>query len=160
MRIVTMGVYGFDEHTFFEALLNADIDVFVDTRRRRAVRGARYAFANSQRLQGRLEDLGVPYVHRLDLAPSNETRRAQDRADVASGTRRRDRDTLTDIFRDAYYRECLDHLSSLRLIEELGSAENSILVFCVEENPAACHRSLLASKLASDLGAEIQHLMP
>ncbi len=34
MRIVTMGVYGFDEHTFFETLLNANIDIFVDTRRR------------------------------------------------------------------------------------------------------------------------------
>ena len=32
-----------------------------------------YAFANSQRLQGRLAELGIAYVHRLDLAPSNAT---------------------------------------------------------------------------------------
>lgn len=155
-----MGVYGFDEHTFFETLLNANIDIFVDTRRRRAVRGTKYAFANSRRLQSRLEDFGILYVHRLDLAPSNETRRAQDHADVASGIRRHERDMLTDTFKEAYHHDCLEHLSSDQLMDELGPGNDSILVFCVEKNPSACHRSLLASRLASDLGAEVHHLMP
>jgi hypothetical protein len=30
----------------------------------------------------------------------------------------------------------------------------------VERDPAACHRSLLAERLAADLGAEIVHLRP
>ncbi|MFN2179799.1 MAG: hypothetical protein ACK2UV_09955, partial [Candidatus Promineifilaceae bacterium] len=56
--IVTIGVYGFDETTFFQALKDAGVDTFCDIRRRRGVRGSRYAFANSKRLQKRLAELG------------------------------------------------------------------------------------------------------
>ncbi len=55
-RIVTIGVYGFEEEEFFAALANARVDLFCDVRRRRGVRGARYAFANSQRLQAPRRD--------------------------------------------------------------------------------------------------------
>lgn len=80
MRIITLGVYGFDADTFRAALERANIDIFVDTRRRRGVRGPQYAFVNSQRLQNLLAGLGIRYVHRLDLAPSNETRQIQEQA--------------------------------------------------------------------------------
>ena len=75
-KIVTIGVYGFDESSFFEALREADVDTFCDIRARRGLRGATYAFANSQRLQERLAELGIRYIHRKDLAP---TRAARDR---------------------------------------------------------------------------------
>ena len=60
MKLITIGVYGFDEESFFQALLAAGVDVFCDIRQRRGVRGATYAFANSQRLQRRLAELGIP----------------------------------------------------------------------------------------------------
>ena len=56
MKFVTIGVYGSDEATFFEALQRAGVDTFCDIRWRRGVRGAKYAFANSARLQKRLAE--------------------------------------------------------------------------------------------------------
>nr|MBA3379353.1 hypothetical protein [Chloroflexia bacterium] len=35
-----------------------------------------------------------------------------------------------------------------------------IMLFCVERVPAACHRSLLAERLAGDLGVEVMHILP
>ena len=53
-RILTIGVYGYSEEAFFQALQVAGVDAFCDIRSRRGVRGATYAFANSKRLQARL----------------------------------------------------------------------------------------------------------
>ena len=64
------------------------VDTFCDLRARRGVRGREYAFANSQRLQARLAELGIRYVHRLDLAPSAATRSQQHAADAATHTRK------------------------------------------------------------------------
>ena len=62
LKVVTIGVYGFDEEHFFQALTDARVDTFCDIRQRRNVRGAQYAFANSKRLQRRLGELGIRYV--------------------------------------------------------------------------------------------------
>lgn len=83
-KIVTIGVYGFDETGFFEALRSAGVDVFCDIRARRGVRGSTYAFANSVRLQARLAEMGVRYLHRKDLAPTQAVRDRQAEADRAS----------------------------------------------------------------------------
>lgn len=159
VRIVTIGVYGYDAASFRTALEQANVDIFVDTRRRRGVRGPQYAFANSQRLQGLLAGLGIGYVHRLDLAPSNETRRIQEQADHAAGILRRDRDCLAPAYIEAYRRDVLHSLDSRALVASLGNPE-SLLIFCVERTPDACHRSLLAAKLADDLDAPVEHIVP
>ena len=70
IKIVTIGVYGFDELGFFDALCKAGVDTFCDIRSRRGVRGATYAFANSKRLQARLSELGIQYIYRKDLGPT------------------------------------------------------------------------------------------
>jgi uncharacterized protein (DUF488 family) len=159
VRVVTIGAYGFDEEAFFETLREANIDVFVDTRRRRGVRGAQYAFANARRLQDRLAALGIRYVHRLDLAPSFATVQAQGEADREGHVRHRDRTTITPELRETYTRECLDPLEPKELIDELGNP-GSVLFFCVERVPEACHRSLLADAVAKATGAEVVHLVP
>jgi uncharacterized protein (DUF488 family) len=159
MKIVTLGVYGFTEHTFREALEHARPDVFVDIRRRRGVRGHDYAFANSQRLQALLEALGTPYVHRIDLATPEAAIKAQDAADHAAGIRRHDRDHLGEALIAAYQREVLDHFDSQEFVASLGNPE-SLLLFCVERVPTACHRSLLAARLAHDLEATIDDIVP
>lgn len=51
LNVVTIGVYGYTPETFFAALQEAGVDLLCDIRQRRGVRGAEYAFANSQRLQ-------------------------------------------------------------------------------------------------------------
>ena len=93
-KIVTIGVYGFDAESFFAALQRAGVDTLCDLRRRRGVRGSEYAFANRTRLEARLAALGIRYVHRLDLAPSNPLRQRQYAVDAVEGISKRQRSVL------------------------------------------------------------------
>ena len=159
-EFITIGAYGWDAERFFGALVAAGVDTFCDLRARRGVRGSDYTFANSQRLQARLAELGIRYVHRPDLAPSNETRAAQYAADRESHTAKRQRAALSPQFVAAYQRERLTAFDSATFRAELGPDTAVVALFCVEREPAACHRSLLADRLAADLGVIVTHLTP
>lgn len=159
-EILTIGVYGWDEASFWSALQAAHVDTFVDIRRRRGVRGAAYAFANAGRLQAGLAALGIRYMHRLDLAPSLETRAAQETADRTAHVARRQRTALDSAFIERYQRECLESFDSAAFLASLGPGARVIALFCVEGEPTACHRSLLAARLASDLSLVVAHLRP
>jgi uncharacterized protein (DUF488 family) len=162
MKFITIGVYGFSEAVFFKTLQEAGVDTFCDIRWRRGVRGAAYAFANRARLQKRLAELGVHYLHFRDLAPSPTIRQRQFEADKAQGIAKRKRSALSEAFTAAYRQERLSTFDSRKFIEQLGTAARTVALFCVEREPAACHRSLLADKLQGDLGAacEVVHLRP
>jgi uncharacterized protein (DUF488 family) len=161
MRIVTIGVYGFSEEAFFEKVGAAGVDTFCDIRWRRGVRGREYAFANSGRLQSRLAELGIRYLHFRALAPAPELRKRQIAADKAAGIKKRKRATLGEAF-IAGYHEAMSAFDSRKFIESLGGETKIAALFCVERNPAACHRSLLVERLQQDLGAKIEvaHLTP
>jgi uncharacterized protein (DUF488 family) len=159
--IITIGVYGFSEEGFFQKLQQVGVTTFCDIRWRRGVRGREYAFANSARLQKRLAELGIRYLHFRELAPSPELRKRQAAADQAAGIAKRKRAALGEAF-IAGYREALAGFNSRRFIESLGVETKIAALFCVERNPEACHRSLLVERLAEDLGPEIEatHLLP
>jgi uncharacterized protein (DUF488 family) len=160
MKFVTIGVFGSSEAAFFDALQKAGVDTFCDIRWRRGVRGAEYAFVNSTRLQKRLAELGIRYLHFRDLAPSPALRQKQYEADKAVGIAKRKRTALGKAFVDGYNEEKLSKFDSRQFAEELGTGVRTVALFCVERDPAACHRSLLAEKLQRDLGVEIGHLTP
>lgn len=159
-RIVTLGVYGSTEAGFFVALRAAGVDTFCDLRRRRGVRGAAYAFANRQRLQTRLTEMGIRYLHFKDLAPSQALRERQKAADRAELTAKRQRAGLSEWFVNGYREECLGAFDSRKFIGQLGPEARIVALFCVERAPAACHRSLVAERLQRDLGLEVVHLTP
>jgi len=159
-RFVTIGVYGWQPERFFAALVEAGVDTFCDIRARRGVRGAEYSFANSERLQARLAELGIRYIHCKELAPSAATRAAQGAADKATKTAKRQRSVLSPAFVAAYLRERLADFDSAAFAAALGPEAQVVALFCVEREPAACHRSLLAARLARDLGAPIKNLLP
>jgi uncharacterized protein (DUF488 family) len=159
-EFLTIGVYGYDEDSFFRALEDAGVDTFCDLRRRRGVRGSEYAFANSQRLQARLAALGIRYLHVEALAPSTDLRQAQYAADREARTGKRDRTALSPEFVAGYRQECLEGFDSASFLNELGADARRVALFCVEREPAACHRSLVAERLAADLGASVRHLSP
>ncbi len=161
MQIVTIGVYGFSEAAFFEKLRAAGVDTFCDIRWRRGVRGREYAFANSGRLQKRLAELGIAYLHFRELAPSPELRKRQTEADKTAGIAKRKRAALGEAF-IAGYREAMAGFDSRQFLASLGTKSRVAALFCVERDPAACHRSLLAERLQQDLGAEVEvaHLTP
>ncbi len=161
MQIVSIGVYGFSEEAFFEKLRIAGVDTFCDIRWRRGVRGKDYAFANSGRLQKRLAELGIRYLYFRELAPSPALRKRQTDADKAAGIAKRKRANLGEAF-IAGYQEAMSGFDSRKFIESLGGEARVAALFCVERDPAACHRSLMAERLQKDLGPEIklEHLLP
>ena len=160
MTLVTIGVYGFTEESFFAALAAAGVDTFCDVRWRRGVRGAEYAFANSARLQRRLAAMGIRYRHCRELAPNPALRRRQYETDEAAGTTKRERTTLGEGFVAGYREEYLRPFDRRQFLSQLGADAHVVALCCVEGEPAACHRSLLADRLQQDLGGQVIHLRP
>lgn len=160
IKILTIGVYGFTEDTFFETLQAARVDVFCDIRWRRGVRGSAYAFANHKRLLSRLEALGISYIHRRDLAPTPEIRQRQKDADKAEKITKRKRSTLSPTFIREYRESVLTNFDPQAFLEDLPEETRVVALFCVEREPAACHRSLVAEELSIKTGVEVEHLQP
>ena len=159
LKIITLGVYGSTEAGFFTALREAGVDTFCDIRARRGVRGSEYAFVNSQRLQAKLAELGIRYLHFKELAPSEALRKRQYAADKLDRIAKRKRTELSELFM-AGYREEQQDFDSAKFVEQLGPDARVVALFCVERAAAACHRSLLAARLQQDLGLEVVHLTP
>lgn len=157
-RVATIGVYGFTAERFFYALDVAGIDLLVDVRQRRGVRGAEYAWANSVRLQSALAERGIDYLHIKKLAPPTELRRAQYSADAAAGEGKRTRTRLSEEFRSGYSETVLAAIDLDEVVALLDQRRPVLL--CVERDADACHRALIADRLARDYGAEIVHIAP
>jgi uncharacterized protein (DUF488 family) len=156
--VATIGVYGFDRLGFLQALSGAGIDVLVDVRQRRGVRGSEYAWANSQRLQAALAEAGVEYVHMKELAPTTAMREAQYREDARLGEGKRSRTTLSAEYRRLYTEQILDRADLGALIELASDRRPALL--CVERDAEACNRSLIAERLRHDAKVSIRHLRP
>lgn len=160
MRIVTIGAYGFTQETFFAALQRAKVDTFCDVRWRRGVRGSLYAFANSERLQSGLQEVGIRYLYRRDLAPDPSIRAIQEESDKAHHVLKRERERLDPRFIEAYTHYCLVQFDTQAFIEQLGEDTQVVALFCVEREPDACHRSLIAQHLIREAGVHVTHLRP
>lgn len=160
MKLVTVGAFGFSEEGFFQALQEVGVDTFCDVRQRRGVRGAEYAFVNSQHLQARLAEMGIRYLHVKELAPTTAVRTQQHVADKASKTAKRQRSQLSPAFVTAYQAEILNPFNPQTLLDALPSDAQVVALFCVEREPTACHRSLIAEKLAQVWGVELRHILP
>jgi uncharacterized protein (DUF488 family) len=156
---VTIGVYGFAIDTFLSALDTADVRRILDVRQRRGVRGSEYAWANSLRLQAALAAAGIAYGHHPELAPTTELREVQYREDARVGVGKRSRVELASEYRDRYTHERLDQVDLGELIGRLPAGEVFGLL-CVERDPEACHRSIIAERMAREHGVSVTHLRP
>ena len=123
------------------------------------MRGREYAWANAKRLQAALEEAGVAYEHHPELAPTTELRRLQYAEDDRQGVGKRSRTELAPAYRERYLAEILDGVDLSELVADLPSGGAAAL-FCVERDPEACHRSLIAERLASEHDVEVRHLAP
>jgi uncharacterized protein (DUF488 family) len=157
-EIATIGVYGADLESFLAALREARVNLVLDVRQRRGVRGAEYAWANARRLEAELAAAGVVYQHLPELAPTTSMREAQYEADAARGEGKRSRTVLAPAYVERYLEEVLDPADLDPLVRFIGRSTAALL--CVERDPAACHRSLIAARLARDYGARIVTLRP
>lgn len=159
MEFFTIGVYNSTENEFFEKLTENNIDTFCDIRQRRGVRGAKYSFVNSNRLQEKLNDLGIKYGYVQDLAPTTEIRELQKEIDAEKGELKSERQELGKVFVIEYKNKILGNFDFDKFFENLDNiGANRIALFCVEEHPEACHRSIVANKLADNFNYKITHL--
>ena len=158
-RLATIGVYGFDLESFLAALRAADVRQLIDVRQRRGVRGSQYAWANSRRLQAALADAGIEYRHLRELAPTTELRRLQYAEDARRGVGKRSRDRLAPEYVERYTREILAAADLEPVVAGLP-ADGRAALLCVERDPEACHRSLVAARLEREHGLGVVHLRP
>jgi uncharacterized protein (DUF488 family) len=156
--IATIGVYGFDRASFLAALGDAGIGLLLDVRQRRGVRGSEYAWANAQRLQESLREANIGYTHIKELAPTTELRQLQYQEDARLGEGKRSRTVLAPEYARRYTEEILDPVDLGPVVSWIG--ENSAALLCVERDPEACHRSLIATRLERDWDFSIEHLLP
>ncbi len=158
IKVFTVGVYGFSEFEFFQVLKKHNINVFIDIRLRRGMRGKPYAFVNSLHLQDTLEHLGMRYVYAKQLAPSQTIRALQKEQDLKNHTTKQKREELSEPFVQAYKTTCLERLDASQFVHAFDPQAN-LLLFCVESRPEGCHRSLVAEKLSGVPEVTIHHIL-
>jgi uncharacterized protein (DUF488 family) len=157
--IATVGVYDFDGASFVRALDASGVTQVIDIRQRRGVRGAQYAWANSNRLQSRLADARIGYEYHPELAPDTEMRQLQYREDDRQGVGKRSREQLSPEYVRVYTEEILDLVPLEPLVRRLP-VHGMAALLCVEATAEACHRSLVAQRLAARFGFEVINLEP
>jgi uncharacterized protein (DUF488 family) len=157
--LATIGVYCYDADSFIATLRRAQATLLVDVRQRRGVRGPRFSWANSRRLQTLLADARIAYSHHRELAPTTELRHLQYREDDRQGVGKRSRERLAPPYVERYVNEILNPAPLDDLVAEISATSRAAL-FCVECEAVACHRSLIAQRLADEFGFQVVHLMP
>jgi uncharacterized protein (DUF488 family) len=171
--VATVGVYEATLERFLGALAGAGVRTVIDVRQRRGVRGPQYSWANSIRLQRALAEAGLGYRHFPALAPTTELRHLQYAADEAAGVGKRSRARLAPEYVERYRNEILARADLGELLDFLPGglrplrvrlAPNSRIgigaLMCVERDPEACHRSLIAERMATDYGFAVIDLRP
>jgi uncharacterized protein (DUF488 family) len=156
--IATIGVYGFDRESFLATLREAQVTLLLDVRQRRGVRGSEYAWANAGRLQKALDEAGIGYSHLRELAPTTELREAQYREDERLGEGKRSRTKLSPAYVEDYTEQILDPTPLDPIVNWIGPSKAALM--CVERDPEACHRSLIAARLSAEWGFVVEDLRP
>jgi uncharacterized protein (DUF488 family) len=157
--LATVGIYEASLETFLRALHEADVGLVIDVRQRRGVRGREYAWANAQRLQAALLRERIEYAHHKELAPTTELRQLQYAEDARQHVGKRSRRVLAPAYVERYRREILDAADLQAVVDELPAGAATALL-CVERDPAACHRSLVAAALAALAETDVRHIYP
>jgi uncharacterized protein (DUF488 family) len=86
-------------------------------------------------------------------------RRLQYEEDDRQGIGKRSRTMLAPAYAERYTREILDAADLEAVVADLP-ADGIAALFCVERDPEACHRSLVAAALAARYGLDVVHIRP
>ncbi|WP_433525008.1 DUF488 family protein [Nocardia pseudovaccinii] len=93
------------------------------------------------------------------LAPTTELRLLQYPEDDQQGVGKRNRIALAPEYAERYTREILDPFDLGAFVAELPS-DSATALFCVERDPQACHRSLVAARVRAGHGLPVTNLRP
>ena len=151
--IATIGVYGFDRETRSSPPWPRPASTWSST----CASAAACAAASTPgptpgACRTALDEAGIGYSHLKELAPTTELRQAQYRADARRGEGKRSRTVLAPEYADGYTEEILDRVDLAPIVRWIGGSKAALL--CVERDPEACHRSLIAARLRARLGLQ------
>ena len=155
--IFTIGGYRHSQESFFEQLRSNEIDVLVDIRQRRGMRGKTYAFLNSKALQEELKHQGISYLHLKELAPTKDVRDEQKIVDNTEGVQKKNRSELSNSFKENYQLKILSRIIPDEIIRLIQPYRRPCF-FCVEGLAMACHRSLVSDWLKTYTIVPVTHI--
>lgn len=101
----------------------------------------------------------VRAVGREELAPTTELRELQYAEDRRQRVGKRTRRELAAEYTLRYTAEILNDADLVPLVAALPN-DGAAALLCVERDPEACHRSLIAQRLADRYDLSIEHLRP
>ena len=141
--IATIGYETAPQPVVIERLAGAGIELLIDVR---AVASSRRAGFSKTLLAGSLDEAGIDYLHLRDLGTPKSGRLAA-RAGRISEMK-------------AVFEEHMTTAAALgaleRAIEE--SLGRRACLLCYEADPACCHRTIVAERIAERTGAPVVHL--
>lgn len=143
MRLATIGYEQSTLPEVIDRLKKAGVEIVVDVR---AVAASRRPGFSKTLLAGSLAAHGIDYVHLRQLGTPKAGREAARAGRIAE---------MRSIFER--------HLQTLEAQLELARAaaivkDRRAALLCYEANAAGCHRSIVAERVCSSLGCEIQNL--
>jgi uncharacterized protein (DUF488 family) len=145
-KLCTIGYTKKPLERFIGLLRNAGVDLVIDARLNNTSQLAGFAKRDDLAFLLR-EGFGIEYVHVPDLAPTQEM------LDAYSATK--DWETY-----EADFAILMAERDMVRLVLQHTDGYESPCILCSEDDPAKCHRRLLAKAVAeSRPGLEIAHLM-
>ncbi len=143
-RLYTIGYQGASIEGFIAALKTAGAETLIDVR---AVPASRRREFSKRNLAAALEAAGLAYVHLGGLGNPKAGREAAKAGRL-----------------DDYRRIYTEHLATeparqaLTRAAEIAATSPSCLM-CLEADPALCHRSMAAARLAEERGFEVENLV-
>jgi len=145
-EVATIGYEAATVRTFLAALTEHGIELLVDVR---AVASSRRPGFAKSALAANLRGAGIEYLHLRGLGTP-----AEGRAAARAG-------------RHAEMRKIFeDHLATagaqaeLETLAEIVRSGRRVCLLCLEADPTHCHRSLVATALASVVPTRVAHLAP
>jgi uncharacterized protein (DUF488 family) len=141
--IFTIGYEKAKPEEFVAALTRAGVSLVLDVRDKAWSRRPDYI---GRRLAARLEAAGIAYRWMPELGTPEAGRKAAKSGDM-DGWRR----SLDDRLAGAEGQAALAHAAAL-------AGERSAALLCLEADPARCHRSIVAERLAELTALPVRHL--
>jgi len=142
-ELLTIGYEGCTVQDVLAVLVAAGIELLIDVR---AVPRSRKPGFSKRQLAAGLDETGIPYIHLQGLGTPKAGRDA-----VRAGHP----EIMETIFRE--------HMASDRAQADLAQAkslarEKRVCLLCFEQDPACCHRSIVAEMIARESGQPISNL--
>lgn len=142
-ELLTIGYEGCTIQDVLGALVAAEVELLIDVR---AMPRSRKPGFSKRQLAAGLDERGIPYIHLQGLGTPKAGRDA-----VRAGHP----EIMETIFRE--------HMTSDRAQADLARArslaqEKRVCLLCFEQDPACCHRSIVAAMMAQANGQQIRNL--